>query len=95
MRQAAGLQLKKNGAETQGVALGWYEPGRWPGKTPSGPLNENGGDVGNDKPYSRGLILEKFPEVKRLSSSEKLIFVSELWNDLEACRGLLARVPED
>ena len=51
MRQAAGLQLKKNGAETQGVALGWYEPGRWPGKTPSGPLNENGGDVGNDKAW--------------------------------------------
>jgi putative addiction module component (TIGR02574 family) len=30
------------------------------------------------------VILEKFPEVKRLSPSEKLIFVSELWNDLEA-----------
>ena len=30
------------------------------------------------------MILEKFPEVKRLSTSDKLIFVSELWNDLEA-----------
>jgi putative addiction module component (TIGR02574 family) len=30
------------------------------------------------------MILEKFPEVMRLSPSEKLIFVSELWNDLEA-----------
>jgi len=29
------------------------------------------------------MILEKFPEVQRLSASEKLIFVSELWNDLE------------
>ncbi len=34
--------------------------------------------------YSTGMILEKFPEVQRLSASEKLIFVSELWNDLEA-----------
>ena len=34
--------------------------------------------------YSSGMILEKFPEVQRLSASEKLIFVSELWNDLEA-----------
>jgi len=30
------------------------------------------------------MILDKFPEVQRLSPSEKLIFVSELWNDLEA-----------
>ncbi len=30
------------------------------------------------------MILEKFPEVQKLSPSEKLIFVSELWNDLEA-----------
>jgi putative addiction module component (TIGR02574 family) len=30
------------------------------------------------------MILEKFPEVKRLSLSEKLQFVSELWNELEA-----------
>jgi putative addiction module component (TIGR02574 family) len=30
------------------------------------------------------LILEKFPEVKRLPSSEKLILISEVWNDLEA-----------
>lgn len=29
-------------------------------------------------------MLEKFPEVRRLTPSEKLIFVSELWNDLEA-----------
>lgn len=30
------------------------------------------------------MILEKFPEVQKLSPSEKLLFVSELWNDLEA-----------
>jgi putative addiction module component (TIGR02574 family) len=30
------------------------------------------------------MILEKFPEVQRLSPSEKLQFVSELWNDLQA-----------
>jgi putative addiction module component (TIGR02574 family) len=30
------------------------------------------------------MILDKFPEVRRLSPSEKLTFVSELWNDLEA-----------
>lgn len=30
------------------------------------------------------MILEKFPEVKRLSPAEKLQFVSELWNELEA-----------
>jgi putative addiction module component (TIGR02574 family) len=30
------------------------------------------------------MILEQFPEVQRLSPAEKLIFVSELWNDLEA-----------
>ena len=30
------------------------------------------------------MILEKFPEVQKLSPSEKLQFVSELWNDLEA-----------
>jgi putative addiction module component (TIGR02574 family) len=30
------------------------------------------------------MILEKFPEVQRLSPTEKLQFVSELWNDLEA-----------
>jgi putative addiction module component (TIGR02574 family) len=30
------------------------------------------------------MILDKFPEVKKLSPSEKLRFVSELWNDLEA-----------
>jgi|UniRef100_UPI003783A05A putative addiction module component (TIGR02574 family) len=29
------------------------------------------------------MILEQFPEVRSLSSSEKLLFVSELWNDLE------------
>ena len=34
--------------------------------------------------YSSAMILEKFPEVQRLSASEKLLFVSELWNDLEA-----------
>jgi putative addiction module component (TIGR02574 family) len=30
------------------------------------------------------MILEKFPDVQKLTPSEKLIFVSELWNDLEA-----------
>jgi putative addiction module component (TIGR02574 family) len=30
------------------------------------------------------MILEKFPEVRRLSPSEKLLLVSELWNELEA-----------
>ena len=34
--------------------------------------------------YNSAMILEKFPEVQRLSASEKLLFVSELWNDLEA-----------
>ena len=34
--------------------------------------------------YSSAIILEKFPDVQKLSPSEKLIFVSELWNDLEA-----------
>ena len=29
------------------------------------------------------MILEKFPEVQRLSAREKLLFVSELWNSLE------------
>ncbi len=30
------------------------------------------------------MILERFPEVQKMSSSEKLILVSELWNELEA-----------
>jgi putative addiction module component (TIGR02574 family) len=30
------------------------------------------------------MILERFPEVQKLSPSEKLLFVSELWSDLEA-----------
>jgi len=30
------------------------------------------------------MILERFPEVRKLSPSEKLMFVSELWNELEA-----------
>jgi putative addiction module component (TIGR02574 family) len=30
------------------------------------------------------MILEKLPEVRRLTASEKLMLVSELWNDLEA-----------
>lgn len=30
------------------------------------------------------MIIEKFPEVQKLSPTEKLLFVSELWNDLEA-----------
>lgn len=34
--------------------------------------------------YRLGMTLEKFPDVQKLSPSEKLMFVSELWNDLEA-----------
>jgi putative addiction module component (TIGR02574 family) len=30
------------------------------------------------------MILEKFPEVQRLPAAEKLLFVSELWNELES-----------
>ena len=30
------------------------------------------------------MILERFPNVQQLSPSEKLILVSELWNELEA-----------
>ena len=30
------------------------------------------------------MILERFPEVQQLSASAELLFVSELWNDLEA-----------
>lgn len=30
------------------------------------------------------MILENLPEVRRMTPSEKLILVSELWNDLEA-----------
>ena len=30
------------------------------------------------------MMLEQFPEVRQLSASEKLMLVSELWNDLEA-----------
>ena len=30
------------------------------------------------------MILERFPELQKLSPSEKLLFVSELWNELEA-----------
>jgi putative addiction module component (TIGR02574 family) len=30
------------------------------------------------------VILERFPSVQQLSPSEKLILVSELWNELEA-----------
>jgi putative addiction module component (TIGR02574 family) len=29
------------------------------------------------------MILDQYPEVCQLSSAEKLIFVTELWNDLE------------
>ena len=31
-----------------------------------------------------GMILESIPELKRLTASEKLVLVSELWNDLAA-----------
>lgn len=34
--------------------------------------------------YIVAMILDEFPEVRRLTAAEKLIFVSELWNDLEA-----------
>lgn len=39
-----------------------------------------------DKPprYNLIMILEKFPEVQRLSPSEKLQLISELWNDLDS-----------
>jgi putative addiction module component (TIGR02574 family) len=30
------------------------------------------------------VIIERFPEVQKLSPSEKLQFVSELWNDIES-----------
>jgi putative addiction module component (TIGR02574 family) len=40
------------------------------------------------------VILEKFPDVKKLSPSEKLMFVSELWNDLEAHPSELPVSPE-
>jgi putative addiction module component (TIGR02574 family) len=30
------------------------------------------------------MILEKFPEVQQLAPSEKLLLVSELWNELES-----------
>lgn len=29
------------------------------------------------------MILDRFPEIRRLSAEEKLLFISELWNDLE------------
>jgi putative addiction module component (TIGR02574 family) len=44
--------------------------------------------------YTVIMIIEKFPEVQRLSASEKLIFVSELWNDLEANPSELPVSPE-
>jgi putative addiction module component (TIGR02574 family) len=34
--------------------------------------------------YTRFMILENFPEIQNLSPSEKLLLVSELWNDLES-----------
>ena len=34
--------------------------------------------------YISIMILDNSPEIQRLSASEKLIFVSELWNDLDA-----------
>ena len=37
-----------------------------------------------DGSYTAVMILERFPEVQQLTASEKLMFVSELWNDLEA-----------
>jgi hypothetical protein len=32
------------------------------------------------------MILERFPEVQRLSCSEKLLLISELWNEIEDVR---------
>jgi len=40
------------------------------------------------------MILEKFPEVQQLSASEKLAFVSELWNELEARPSDLPVLPD-
>ena len=34
--------------------------------------------------YCIGMILERFPEIQKLTPTEKLLVVSELWNDLEA-----------
>jgi putative addiction module component (TIGR02574 family) len=34
--------------------------------------------------YSDDVILERLPDVQKLSASEKLMLVSELWNELEA-----------
>lgn len=34
--------------------------------------------------YSAVMILERFPNLQQLSPSEKLILVSELWNELES-----------
>lgn len=34
--------------------------------------------------YIGRMILEQYPEIQQLSAAEKLLFVSELWNDLEA-----------
>lgn len=40
------------------------------------------------------MILERFPDVRRLPASEKLLFVSELWNELEEHPGELPVEPE-
>jgi putative addiction module component (TIGR02574 family) len=40
--------------------------------------------VGATELDNNAMILERFPEVQKLSASDKLLFVSELWNDLEA-----------
>ncbi len=40
------------------------------------------------------MILEKFPEVQQLPPSEKLLFVSELWNELEANPSQVPVAPE-
>ena len=50
----------------------------------SGGGGKTGGCETTASGYIKAMILEKFPEVQQLSASEKLIFVSELWNDLEA-----------
>ena len=59
-----------------------------PGASATGAAMKHRSNVGGcqriENGYSSVMILEKFPEVQRLSPSEKLLFVSELWNDLEA-----------
>src|ERR1039457_4118473 len=72
------------------LSLASGDAGRQPGdrdgmaaRHAGGPAQTGGCEL-TASDYTSAMILEKFPEVQRLSASEKLIFVSELWNDLEA-----------